>query len=83
MESNSINLDTINKYIEGIQTEINLSKNYEENTRIVLSNLSRFHEGKPFLDIGRNDIIAYLNSLRKPEEADPLHKWIGTLYQNQ
>ena len=26
----------------------------------------------------RQDIIDYLDSLRKPEQVDPLHKWIGT-----
>ncbi|HET7390384.1 MAG TPA: hypothetical protein VFJ51_06135 [Nitrososphaeraceae archaeon] len=26
----------------------------------------------------REDVIAYLNSCRKSEEIDPLHKWIGT-----
>jgi integrase len=26
----------------------------------------------------REDILSYLNSLRKPDEMDPLHKWIGT-----
>jgi integrase len=26
----------------------------------------------------REDIIAYLNSVRKTDEQDPMHKWIGT-----
>lgn len=26
----------------------------------------------------REDIVAYLNSLRKSEDIDPLHKWIST-----
>ncbi len=26
----------------------------------------------------RDNILSYLNSLRKPEESDPDHKWIGT-----
>lgn len=26
----------------------------------------------------RDDVIAFLNSLRKTEEQDPMHKWIGT-----
>jgi hypothetical protein len=28
--------------------------------------------------LGREDIVAFLNSFRKPEASDPLHKWIGT-----
>ena len=26
----------------------------------------------------RDDLLAYLNGLRRPEESDPQHKWIGT-----
>jgi len=26
----------------------------------------------------RNDVIAYLNYVKKPESDDPMHKWIGT-----
>jgi hypothetical protein len=26
----------------------------------------------------REDILVYLNNLRKPEVSDPLHKWIGS-----
>ncbi len=26
----------------------------------------------------REDIVSYLNSLRKSNEVDPLHRWIGT-----
>ena len=26
----------------------------------------------------REDILSYLDSLRKPEGSDPYHKWIGT-----
>lgn len=25
----------------------------------------------------REDILSYLNRLRRPESTDPLHKWIG------
>jgi hypothetical protein len=24
------------------------------------------------------DVLAFLDSFRKPEESDPLHRWIGT-----
>ena len=26
----------------------------------------------------RDDILSYLDSIKKSEESDPLHKWIGT-----
>jgi integrase len=28
--------------------------------------------------MARNDVMQYLDSHRRPEESDPLHKWIGT-----
>jgi integrase len=38
----------------------------------------RYFKNKKFKQLTRADIINYLDSLRKPEEVDPLHKWIGT-----
>jgi integrase/recombinase XerD len=31
-----------------------------------------------FSEMTRDDIISYLNTLRKPENIDPMHKWVGT-----
>ena len=31
-----------------------------------------------FDQLGREDIVAFLNSFRRSEASDPLHKWIGT-----
>ena len=36
---------------------------------------------KQFLDITREEFQSFLDSLRKPETLDPLHKWIGTYNQ--
>jgi hypothetical protein len=36
-----------------------------------------FHNLKSLRDITRQDIIDFLDSLRKHENIDPLHKWIG------
>jgi integrase len=30
------------------------------------------------MDIKRDDLVSFLDSLRKTESVDPLHKWIGT-----
>ena len=35
-------------------------------------------KNKPFSEITRDDLLSFLNSFRKPEPIDPLHKWIGT-----
>lgn len=78
MDNTNPNLDTISKYLEVMQIETNPSKSYETSTKIILRSLSKFHNGKPFLKMERQDIISYLTSFRKSEELDPLHKWIGT-----
>jgi hypothetical protein len=61
----------IDEYILSMRREINLSEKYEKLTRFVL--------GK--IDVNtatRSDIIKLLESKRKHESEDPLHRWIGT-----
>jgi integrase/recombinase XerD len=43
-------------------------------------NLVRFAEriNKPLKNVTREDVLGYFDSLRKPEELDPLNKWKGT-----
>jgi integrase len=72
------NGDIIKEYFDAMQIEINPSINYVKTNRNTLSKLLGFHNSKPFADMKREDIISYLNSLKKPDEVDPLHKWIGT-----
>ncbi len=67
-----------NEYLDAMKVEINLSLNYKSIILNTLTKLSQFHNDKTFVKITNNDIITYLNSLRKPENADPLHRWIGT-----
>jgi integrase len=43
-----------------------------------LCQLSLYHNNKSFKDITQEDIFTYLDTLRKTEGEDPLHKWIGT-----
>ena len=72
------NEETLNEYFDAMQTEINPSINYREINRNTLNKLSRFHKNKPFIRMKREDIVAYLHSLRRSEDIDPLHQWIGT-----
>jgi integrase/recombinase XerD len=72
------NSDVIDEYIAGMQTEINLSKGYKILIMWILTKLSHFHKDKPFVNMKREDIIAYINSLKKSETQDPMHKWIGS-----
>jgi integrase/recombinase XerD len=62
-----------------MKTEINLSHGHTKNHIMVLTLLSQFHNNKKsFREMTRDDILSYLNRLRKPESNDPLHKWIGS-----
>jgi hypothetical protein len=71
----------ISDFILSAKSEINLSDNYRKLIITVLGQLSAFHKQTLFKDLSREDVLSYLNSLRKPEASDPLHGWIGT-YNN-
>jgi integrase/recombinase XerD len=77
-EAQQTNDNIINEYFIAMQTEINSSPNYKKINLNTLTKLSRFHKNKLFRDMTREDIVSYLNSLRKSNEIDPLHRWIGT-----
>jgi integrase/recombinase XerD len=72
------NAEITNEYIEVMRTEINLSENYKFIILNTLSRLSQFYNVKPFTKLKRENIIAFLDSLRKSDKDDPMHKWIGT-----
>ena len=72
------NSEVINDYLTAMQTETNLSSHYRRVNTILLGSLSRFHKDKPFTNMTRENVLSYLNSFRKTDKDDPLHKWIGT-----
>jgi integrase len=78
---NQNNSLTIAKYILSMKHEFNISDNYRRLMIVTLATLSEFVNNKEFSKITREDFISFLDSFRKPEEKDPLHKWIGT-YNN-
>jgi len=70
---------TICDYMSSIKSEINPSDHYRKSTILLLCRLSIFFKNsKPFKEITREDLLSFLDSYRKPESIDPLHKWIGT-----
>ncbi len=71
------NQKIINDYIQARQTETNLASSTQVVTSDTLNRFSRF-VNKNFNDVTRNDIISFLNSVRKSETQDFIHKWIGT-----
>src|SRR6266496_1092018 len=70
---------TICDYISSLKSEINPSDYYRRDVIILLCNFLIFFENdKSFNDITREDLLSFLDSFRKIESVDPLHKWIGT-----
>ena len=64
--------------MKALGNEINLSDNYKRINLTTLVYLSRFHSNKKFKDMTKDDIILYLNSLRKNDTVDPMHGWVST-----
>jgi hypothetical protein len=74
-EGNSV---IIVEYIAAMKSEVNLSDHYRRDVIVTLYRFSKFSNDKLFKDSTRSDVIAFLDSFRKPELVDPSHKWIGT-----
>lgn len=66
---------TINEYLKALEVEVNPSRSYQTITQKVLTKLAQFHGNSIFSNIDREEILSYLNSLRK---TDKMHSWIGT-----
>ena len=79
LPSNKQNALTICDYISSLMSEINPSDGYRKNVIILLCKFSIFfNNAKIFKEVTREDILSFLDSFRKIETVDPLHKWIGT-----
>jgi integrase/recombinase XerD len=67
--------DYLNKY------KLEAEKGVKDSTRrTVCNNLELFAKGvnKPFRDVTREDVLRYLDGLKKSEDEDPRQKWRGT-----
>jgi integrase len=69
---------TIANYVFSMKVETNLSINHKRGIITSLKLLSEFLENRSFDKMTREDILLFLDNLRKPEDADHMHKWIGT-----
>ncbi len=86
LPANKENVLTICDYISSLKSEINPSDHYKKDIIILLCSFSIFfNNAKLFKDITKEDVLSFLDSFRKTESVDPLHKWIGTynLYRIQ
>jgi hypothetical protein len=68
----------IANYITSMRTEVNLSDHYRLDIINVLGNFSIYCNNNSLRLTTTNEILAFLDSFRKSEDVDPLHKWIGT-----
>jgi integrase len=69
---------TLASYVTSLKSEINPSNNYRREIIDKLSRFSVYCDKTLLKDITREQLLKFLDSLRKPETSDPLHKWIGT-----
>ena len=73
------NATTLADYIIVMKREINPRASYVKNNIQFLSELSRFVGiEKRFEGLTKYNILSYLDSLRKSENDDLMHKWIGS-----
>lgn len=77
-ELNPENATIIYDYITAEQTEINIKESTQGDKIKKLCWLSRHLNHKSFHKMTKQDVLDYLNSLRKPASDDPRHKSIGT-----
>jgi integrase len=76
------NAAIICEHILSEQTGCNIKTSTAENKVKALLWLTRFLKLKAFEQMTKQDILSYLNNLRKPQEEDPQQKWIGS-YNNR
>jgi hypothetical protein len=75
-DKNTENANTICDYIIAEQTEINIKNSTKESRIKVLVWLSNFFEDNTsFREMTKQDILNYLNSLRKSIQEDEKQKW--------
>lgn len=65
-------------FLSSMKLEINISYNHKRNYIRLLHKLSKFYHDKSFKGMTRDDVVSFLNSVRKLEVDDQLHRWIGT-----
>lgn len=76
------NAEIICDYVLAEVTETNIKDSTKEWKIKVLLYLARSLGHKSFKEASKEDVLAYLSQLRKPEAQDPKQQWIGT-YNNR
>ena len=77
--ANPENASVICDYILAEQTDINIKESTKEGKIKVLIWLSNYLANtKTFRQMTKQDILNYLNHLKRPNSEDPNHKWVGS-----
>ena len=78
-QENPENASIICDYVIAEETEINIKNSTKEGRIKIITWLSNYyHNIKPFKQMTKQDILDYLNNLRKPISKDPTQRWIGS-----
>jgi hypothetical protein len=81
--TNPENCLSICRYISSEVTEMNIKQSTKEGKLKVLAWLSTFHRSKSFNKMTKQDILSYLDSLRRVLSEDTNQKWIGSYNSRQ
>lgn len=76
IKGGNANADIVYKYYQEMDHE-GLAESYRLNACFWVAGLAA-HSTKPFKEITRQDIMAYLNTFRRSEDEDRQHRWIET-----
>ena len=76
MSSN--NADILSRFIIYSKKERNNSRNTVMSFIDGIVYLENYHQHKDLEKMDKNDITSFLDSYRKSEAEDPLHRWINT-----
>lgn len=77
--TNKKNIVSICDYIASMKAEVNPAISYRKSVIVLLTRILEFFNNSiKFKDLTRENVLSFLDSFRKSEESDPLHKWIGT-----
>jgi integrase/recombinase XerD len=68
----------VSNFLCAMKLETNFSAGHRRNYLFVLCKLSNYCNHLRYTKMSREDVISFLESHRKLEASDPLHKWIGT-----
>jgi integrase len=81
--ANPLNADILCQFLAAEKTESNVKLNTTITHIKIIYLFNRFLDYKHFQQVSKDDIAEYLGSLRKTEDKDPNHKWIGTYNSRQ